>query len=169
MLIRLTELLVQGSSQPGDYHYDLNPTGSRKDSSEPSGRSVTWSYDGIYRLTNEAISSDPNGPNGSVGYQPDPVGNRLSASSSLNGVSSGSFSYDSDDRLTTETYDANGNVTAAGGGRTLTFYFDSENHLVSMNNGAVTPLYDGDGNRVARSPRTGWSLGRWPTVKPVKP
>ena len=31
------------------------------------------------------------------------------------------------------------------GGRT--FVFDSENHLTSMNGGAVTIVYDGDGNR----------------------
>jgi RHS repeat-associated protein len=145
-LNRLTDV---NSSQAGNYHYDLYPAGNRKDASEASGRSVTWSYDGIYRLTNEAINSDPANKNGSVGYNLDPVGNRQSASSSLTGVNSGSFGYDADDRLTTETYDANGNVTSAGGG--MTFYFDSENHLVSMNSGAVTLLYDGDGNRVAKT------------------
>ena len=39
-------------------------------------------------------------------------------------------------------------MTAAGG---KTFSYDSENHLVAMNNGAVQMLYDGDGNRVAKS------------------
>lgn len=32
-----------------------------------------------------------------------------------------------------------------------TFSYDSENHLMSMNSGAVQLLYDGDGNRVAKS------------------
>jgi RHS repeat-associated protein len=91
----------------------------------------------------------PENINGSVGYGLDPVGNRQSASSSITGVSSGSFGYDADDRLSTETYDLNGNVTSAGGGRTLVF--DSENHLISMNSGAVTIVYDGDGNRVAKT------------------
>lgn len=45
-------------------------------------------------------------------------------------------------------YDADGNVTAAGG---KTFSYDSQNHLVAMNGGAVQMLYDGDGNRVAKS------------------
>jgi YD repeat-containing protein len=31
------------------------------------------------------------------------------------------------------------------------FTFDSENHLMSMNGGAVTLVYDGDGNRVAKT------------------
>jgi RHS repeat-associated protein len=151
-LNRVTDLDMQGSSQPGNYHYDLSPTGLRKDASEPSGRSVTWSFDGIYRLTNEQVSADPANVNGSVGYNLDPVGNRQSAHSSLTGVSSGSSTYDADDRLSTETYDANGNVTSVGGGRT--FAYDSENHLVSMNNGAVTIVYDCDGNRVAKAVTT---------------
>ena len=41
-----------------------------------------------------------------------------------------------------------GNVTAEGG---KTFSYDSQNHLVEMNGGAVQMLYDGDGNRVAKS------------------
>jgi RHS repeat-associated protein len=41
-----------------------------------------------------------------------------------------------------------GNTIAADG---KTFSYDSENHLVAMNGGAVQMLYDGDGNRVAKS------------------
>jgi RHS repeat-associated protein len=50
--------------------------------------------------------------------------------------------------LVRETYDQNGNVTATGG---KAFSYDSENHLTSMNSGAVTLVYDGDGNRVAKT------------------
>ena len=39
-------------------------------------------------------------------------------------------------------------MTAEGG---KTFSYDSQNHLVAMNGGAVQMLYDGDGNRVAKS------------------
>ncbi len=42
----------------------------------------------------------------------------------------------------------NGNTLATDG---KTFTYDSENHLLSMNSGAVTLLYDGDGNRVAKT------------------
>ena len=83
-----------------------------------------------------------------MSYTLDPVGNRLGASSSLGGINSGSFSFNADDQLSIESYDANGNVTATGG---KTFRFDSENHLISVNGGAVTLLYDGDGNRVAKA------------------
>jgi RHS repeat-associated protein len=47
-----------------------------------------------------------------------------------------------------ESYDANGNVTSTGG---KTFAYDSDNRLKSMNGGAVAIVYDGDGNRVAKT------------------
>ena len=109
---------------------------------------MNWSYDGIYRLTNETISLAPSRNNGSVSYGLDPVGNRQSENSSLSGVPSGSWSYNADDELSSETYDADGNVAAEGG---KTFSYDSQNHLVAMNGGAVQMLYNGDGNRVAKS------------------
>jgi RHS repeat-associated protein len=115
---------------------------------ELTGRALSWSYDGIYRLTNETISSDPTSENGSVAYSLDPVGNRLSDTSSLSGVNSSSSSYNADDELSTNTYDNNGNTLSAGAN---SFTYDAENHLLSMNSGAVTLLYDGDGNRVAKT------------------
>jgi len=125
------------------YSYQLGPTGSRQSATEPSGRTLQWSYDGIYRLTNETNSTY-----GSVSYGLDPVGNRLSQTSSITGIPTGNFGYDADDRLSTEQYDNNGNTTVSGA---RTFAYDFENRLKSMNNGAVTLLYDGDGNRVAKT------------------
>ena len=124
------------------------PTGNRSTATEINGRTLTWTYDGIYRLTNESIASAPSGKNGSVAYSLDPVGNRLSDTSTLSGVNSGTETFDADDRLSTETYDGNGNTLSSGG---KTFTYDSENRLTTMNSGAVTLLYDGDGNRVAKT------------------
>jgi RHS repeat-associated protein len=76
------------------------------------------------------------------------VGNRLSANSTLSGVSSGSYSYNINDLLSIETYDSNGNTLITGG---KTFTYDSENRLKSMNGSAVLLQYDGDGNRVAKT------------------
>ncbi len=143
-LNRVTGLATQTTG----YIYQRGPTGNLTSATELSGRTVNWSYDGIYRLTNETISLAPSRNNGSVSYGLDPVGNRQSENSSLSGVPSGSWSYNADDELSSETYDADGNVTAAGG---KTFSYDSQNHLVAMNGGAVQMLYDGDGNRVAKS------------------
>jgi RHS repeat-associated protein len=132
------------------YSYTLSPTGNRTGAVESSGRTLNWSYDGIYRLTNETISLDPHSVNGSVGYGLDPVGNRQSQTSSIPGIGSGSFTYDPDDRLSTETYDANGNTLTSGG---KTFTYDFENRLRSMTEGTVTVTiqYDADGNRVAKT------------------
>jgi len=130
------------------YTYQLGPTGIRTGAQELNGRTLAWSYDGIYRLTGETISQDPSKNNGSATYTLDPVGNRLAESSSLPGINSGSFGpYNADDQLPSENYDANGNTTATGG---KTFTYDSENHLMSMN-GTVRMVYDGDGNRVAKT------------------
>jgi RHS repeat-associated protein len=134
------------TSQTG-YLYTFDAAGHRKTGTELNGRSVTWNYDGIYRLTNEAITSAPSGKNGAVSYSIDPVGNRLSDSSSLSGVPSSSGTFNLDDELSSETYDQNGNVLSSGG---KSFSYDAENHLVSMG-GTVSLVYDGDGNRVAKT------------------
>jgi RHS repeat-associated protein len=131
------------------YTYTLGPTGNRQSATESSGRTLSWSYDGIYRLTNETISLDPMSKNGTVAYGLDPVGNRQSQTSSIPGIPTASFSYDADDRiLSTESYDANGNTTVSG---SRTFTYDFANRLKSMNGGAVTLVYDGDDNRVAKT------------------
>ncbi len=56
------------SSQPASYTYQRGPTGNLTSAAEQNGRAENWNYDGIYRLTSEAISSAPSGHNGSVSY-----------------------------------------------------------------------------------------------------
>ena len=70
------------------YSYQLGATGNRTGATEQTGRTLTWNYDGIYRLTSEAVGADPSGGNGEVDYTLDPVGNRTSVNSSLPGVQS---------------------------------------------------------------------------------
>jgi RHS repeat-associated protein len=149
-LNRLTSLntATPNSSAVAGYSYTLGATGNRTGATEQTGRTLTWNYDGIYRLTSEAVSNDQSGGNGEVDYTLDPVGNRTSTASSLPGVPSVSLaSFNLDDWLSPETYDANGNTLTTGG---KTFTYDSENHLTSMNGGAVTMIYDAFGNRVAK-------------------
>lgn len=45
----------------------------------------------------------------------DPVGNRTQKSSTLAGYPGGLTSYNADDQITTDTYDANGNTTQSEG------------------------------------------------------
>jgi len=144
-LNRLTALASPVSS----YNYTLGATGNRTKATEQGGRTLNWSYDGIYRLTNETITADPANKDGVVSYTLDSVGNRKAIASKLSGVNSGgTFSYNTDDELSTDVYDNNGDTTHSGAN---SFSYDSENHLMGMNAGTVTLLYDGDGNRVAKT------------------
>jgi RHS repeat-associated protein len=74
------------------------------------------------------------------------VGNRTSMTSSLSGVPGGTFSYDNNDRLNIDTWDANGNTTSSG---SITNIYDFENRMTQ--HGSVQLQYDGDGNRVSET------------------
>jgi RHS repeat-associated protein len=138
--------VAQGTSTIASYAYTLGPAGNRTAVAELGGRSVSYTYDNLYRLTNEAISGGP--VNGSIGYVYDAVGNRQSRTSSVTPIPAATYTYDPNDRLTTDTYDQDGNTTASGGN---TYAYDFENHLKNENSGAVTIVYDGDGNRVSKT------------------
>ena len=143
----LNRLKQIATSQTG-YLYTFDSVGNRKTSTELNGRAVNWSFDGIYRLTGETITGVPGNENGTASYVPDPVGNRASATSSIQGLTPTGGTFNADDELAGESYDSDGNVTATGA---KTFAYDTENHLMSMNGGSVTFIYDGDGNRVAKT------------------
>ena len=87
----------------------------------------------------------------------DPVGNRTQQTSTVPAISSGSFGYDADDRLSGDVYDPNGNTVNSGG---IANVYDFENHLVQQ--GGATMVYDapfasrrgsrdGNCNRVAKT------------------
>jgi RHS repeat-associated protein len=149
-LNRLTALITPVSS----YNYQLGATGNRTSATEGNGRSLTWNYDGIYRLTNETIADDSGQNNGSASYGLDPVGNRLSATSTLPGINPIAGTYNADDEISSESYDANGNVTQEANGNHHTY--DSQNHMLSMTNGSasINLIYDAFGNRVAKTVTT---------------
>jgi YD repeat-containing protein len=56
------------------YNYSLGASGDRTAVTERSGRTVNYAYDGLYRLTSEAVANDSHGVNGSVSYGYDAVG-----------------------------------------------------------------------------------------------
>ena len=77
-------------------------------------------------------------------YTLDSVGNRLQRTSTLPAiVATGLLNYDANDRVSTDSYDANGNTIQNSG---QTNVYDFENRLVQR--GGVKIAYDGDGNRV---------------------
>ena len=130
------------------YLHGLAPAGNRLSVTEASGRLVSYLYDNDYRLTKETIQSDPAGNNGAVSYTLyDALGNRQTMSSTLNAVPGGTFSFDANDRLTTDGYDANGNTTLQA---SLTNTYDFENRMTARGP-SISLLYDGDGNRVSET------------------
>jgi RHS repeat-associated protein len=142
--------LTQAESKSGavsvsNYAYTLDAAGHRLSVTELNGRNVKYAYDSLYRLTSETIAGAAS-QNGAISYAYDGVGNRLQTTSTVAAVPSGLLNYNADDRLSTDTYDANGATTNSGG---VANVYDFENHLVQ--HGGVTIVYDGDGNRVAKT------------------
>jgi RHS repeat-associated protein len=145
-LNRLTNVSIGTGSTLASYAYTLGPAGNRTQVTEMGGRQVSYTYDALYRLTGETITGGS--VNGAIGYQYDAVGNRLKRTSTVPPVPAATYTYDPNDRLSTDMYDQDGNTTASGGN---TYGYDFENHLTTQNTNAVALLYDGDGNRVAKT------------------
>jgi len=148
-LNRLTNLTLSKTATLASFAYTLGNAGNRLSVTEQSGRKVDYTYDALYRLTSETISNDPNATgNGVLSYSYDPVGNRLSRTSSVAAAPSTTSTFEANDRLTTDAYDANGNTTGSNGN---TYQYDFENRLVKLNGGTVSYVYDGDGHRVSKT------------------
>ena len=146
-LNRLTNMTIAKGSTVASFDYMLGAAGNRTQVTELSGRQVSYTYDALYRLKTETISGGS--INGTIGYQYDPVGNRLQRTSTVGPIPAANYSYDANDRLTADSYDQNGNTILSGGN---TFTYDFENHLETQIGGtAVNIVYDGDGNRVAKT------------------
>jgi RHS repeat-associated protein len=139
-----------GCGAPGtaiaSYAYTLGPAGNRLSVAELSGRTVTYGYDDLYRLTSESVSGAAS-QNGAISYQYDAAGNRVQRNSTVPAIpATGLLNYDANDRTSTDPYDANGNLLNAGSASNV---YDFENRLVQS--GAVKLVYDGDGNRVSET------------------
>jgi RHS repeat-associated protein len=146
-LNRLKNLTAKAGTNPlGSFAYGLGSAGNRTSVTETvssTGRNYVWSYDKLYRLTNENISASPGG---SLTYGYDSVGNRTNRTGTLGSLNAGSSSFNSNDELTTDLYDANGNTTKSAGN---SYGYDFENRLAYYNILGAIIAYDGDGNRVS--------------------
>ena len=165
-LNRLTNLMSANAqlSPVAFYRYTVAAGGQRLTANEnvvlTNGvRTINrlYSYDATYRLTHEGLSvTDPVAlpATAGVGYTLDDVGNRLARQSNLNSILSTSSSFDANDRLTSDTYDANGNTTVGHvttTAPTVSDQYDFEDRLINRNSGQITLTYDGDGNRVSKT------------------
>ncbi|HEX7183230.1 MAG TPA: RHS repeat-associated core domain-containing protein [Thermoanaerobaculia bacterium] len=148
-LHRLVEVAVTGGVPLARYAYTLAVTGHRAAVTELGGRTVTYGHDALSRLIDEAISGAGSAEaNGSIRYAYDAVSNRLSRVSTIAAVPGATYAYDPNDRLTSDTYDANGNTLRSEDRR---FEYDFEDHLQKLVDGNQTFVYDGDGNCVAKT------------------
>lgn len=150
-LNRLTDEVVKNAvgTTLALYSYTMDNAGNRTGVTEtqllPNGtvntRTVAYTYDNLYRLLSETISGDSQGGNGTVSYSYDLVGNRMSRTSNVAGVSTVTDTYNANDELTTEfsggvtttySYDSNGNTieTVTGNQSPVTFSYDSQDRLV---------------------------------------
>nr|WP_228057013.1 putative Ig domain-containing protein [Tychonema sp. LEGE 07203] len=148
------------------YDYAVDAVGNRREVLENSGRKVEYKYDDLNRLLEEKITNDPSGNNRVVSYTYDAVGNRLSKTDSVSGVTT--YTYNGLNQLSTSTtngvatiysYDSNGNLISEVTGSNSTVYRwenDGENRLVgvTVTEGGVTRnvgyQYNAQGIRVGK-------------------
>ncbi|WP_324725975.1 Ig-like domain-containing protein [Actomonas aquatica] len=120
--LNVTVAAVAGVGDPGSasslhhYTYALRASGHRQSVTEgpaPSGpfKVTTYAYDDLYRLRGETVTGSATAAElGTVTYDLDKVGNRLTRLSSIPAVTDQSSTYNVRDWLDSDTYDANGNT-----------------------------------------------------------
>lgn len=176
-LNRMTNLThVAGAALKASYSYKLDVTGRRTNAVEvllqegSSGyqtNTLSWAYDGLYRLTNEvSITKSPG--NSDYAYTNafvyDLNGNRVKQARM--GGSTTIYFYDANDQLTSENngssttylYDANGSLTnKTDSVGTVSYLYDAANKLRSVSgpNGSASYLYNEQGIRVGQTTGSG--------------
>lgn len=118
---------------------------SRTDTVQPE-HSMFYSYDSIYRLQ-QVVSQDTSW---GIAWTFDAWGNRLTQTpeglATLK-VGTQTIGY-TNNRNTSDTYDAAGNVTNDG---SHSYMYNAENQMVTMDGGAATYAYDGAGRRMVKT------------------
>lgn len=124
------------------FDYAVDKVGNRTEVLEQSGRKVEYKYDALNRLLEEKITNDPQGNNRVVNYTYDAVGNRLTKTDSVAGLTT--YTYNNLNQLdfltannvvTDYTYDDNGNLILEETGNNSTVYrwaWDGENRLMGV-------------------------------------
>jgi RHS repeat-associated protein len=138
------------------FYYKLGKAGNRTNLTEfvkDTSRTKSWSYDSLYRVTSESLSDL-----GNLTYGYDKVGNRTNRQSTVVQLPTANYSYNTNDWLSSDTYDNNGNTTVAG---VNTYNYDPVNQVTNVNSGAVRMWYDGDGLRVKKQVGTTVTYYLW--------
>jgi RHS repeat-associated protein len=172
-LNRLTNLVWKlNSTTLASFAYQLGPTGNRTNLQEIVGTATTvsrtnaWLCDTTYRLTNEIIGAS-SGPSGNLSYALDDVGNRNNRSgigSLTNNLGPQSPSYGSNDWLSSDGYDSNGNTTNSG---SIAYQYDYANRLTNAGSGSAVITYGADGNRIKKVTATSTNLYLVAAINPT--
>jgi RHS repeat-associated protein len=151
---RLTSLVSKlGTTTLASYTYTLGLTGVRTRVDESDGVARAYQYDATYRLTSETVTGSLASDYAKT-FTYDPVGNRLTQVTTGVGASSVAYSYDSRDRVLTETgatysHDDNGNPMGNHAGDSYVWDFDDRLIRVTKADGSIVDhVYDVDGSRV---------------------
>jgi RHS repeat-associated protein len=122
-----------------------------------NGRTATYTYDAIYRLTRAVTTGSTGYPAWGLSESYDRYGNRSAQSvySGCTGISCPTNSVSPDtatNRISGDCYDFNGNLLAESAPPcpSPTYTYDGENHMVNYMSASPTYVYDGNGLRVKK-------------------
>jgi len=149
-------LTTYAYSGEGALTHTYDVAGNRKIVQSDSGAyDVTYTHDELNRL--HSVTDNIAG-GGTSTYHFDNVGrltpydypNTISRSrtSSVSGIPNQNSTYDNNDRLLSDGWDADGNMVSSNGNE---YAYDSESRLVSLNSSQVRYTYDGDGRLVQKT------------------
>jgi RHS repeat-associated protein len=111
-----------------------------------SGRTISYSYDSLYRLTASTTNGSANYVKWGLSMSYDRYGNRLSQSQTYDAPPTNSVTVSATTNQIAGSpyaYDANGNMTNDGSN---TLVYDAENHVLGATNGGAAGTYTYDGN-----------------------
>jgi RHS repeat-associated protein len=113
-----------------------------------SGRTISYSYDSLYRLTAATTNGSANYVKWGLSMSYDRYGNRLGESQTYGAPPTNSVSVSATTNQITGSpysYDANGNMSNDGNN---TLVYDAENRVLSAANGGASGTYTYDGNNL---------------------
>ena len=150
-----------------DYEYDYYSSGLIQKITFPAGHYVEYEYDGVYRLTEEALKTSGGTPVSTRGYGYDDADNRttqtgaLSETYLINALNQITAIYTTGQGTphTTFDYDYNGAMIEqdAGGANPIEFDYDYENRLIEITYADLTStefVYDALGRRLKTIEKT---------------
>jgi len=118
-----------------------------------NGRSATYLYDALYRLSTAATTGSTNYPAWGLSMVYDRYGNRKDQNQTLGNPPSNHVLIDAiTNRISGDCYDPNGNLLAeyASPCPAPTYTYDAENRLVNYVSTNPTYVYDGNGLRIKK-------------------